>query len=122
MAKVNLVEKKAKLNLKEIIKYQLITYCFMSNIQLSDSELDCLTLLGIIGKTSLNSFCERAVRLEIFKRTQSVRNFISKAEGLNLVTKHNKSKKTIKLDDKLNIQTQGSIMLDFKLVYVTKEQ
>ena len=40
MAIVNKVEKKVKMSKDEIIKYQILTHCFLNNIQISKSDLD----------------------------------------------------------------------------------
>ena len=122
MAKVNLVEKKAQLSRIGIIKFQLMTHCFMINLKLSNNELECLTLLGYNGDRDLAEFCNDSVQNNTFKTAQTVRNFLTKACTLNLVTKTGTNKKTIKLADELQIQTEGNIVLDFKIVHVTKEQ
>jgi len=121
MAKANLVSKKVRMGHRDIIKYQLLTYCFMNDIQLSKNELDCLTLLGALGKHELASFCNTAVEEKIFKTAQTVRNFLTKAGNKSLVYKEGDNKKKICLNDKLNIQTQGNIVLDFKIFYVTQK-
>ena len=43
MAIVNRVNKKVKTSKDEVIKYQILTYCFLNNIQISNSDLNCLT-------------------------------------------------------------------------------
>src|SRR6056297_3483326 len=106
MPKVNLVEKKVYIGHRDIIKYQIMTYCFMNNIQLSNNELDCLTLLGAYGKHDLSEFCNAAVDEKIFKTPQTVRNFLTKAsKKLHLVIKEGTNKKKISLNDKMKIQT-----------------
>lgn len=123
MAKANLVQKKVRMGQRDIIKYQLITHCFMNDIQLSNNELDCLTLLGAFGESELAEFCNLAVEEKIFKTAQTVRNFLTKAERkMKLVHKEGNNKKKIRLKKDLNIQTQGNIVLDFKIFYVTQEQ
>ena len=123
MAKANLVQKKVRMNQRDIIKYQLITHCFMNDIRLSNNELDCLTLLGAFYETELAEFCNLAVQEKIFKTPQTVRNFLTKAERkMNLIYKNGNNKKKIGLNTNLNIQTQGNIVLDFKVFYVTQEQ
>lgn len=121
MAKANLVEKKVVLPQKEIIKYQLVTECFINDVQASNSELNCLTLLGIYGECELADFCNSAVEEGIFKTSQTVRNFLTKAEKSNLVVKNGSSRKKIKLNPLLKVQTEGNIILDYKIIYVTKE-
>jgi hypothetical protein len=122
MAKANLVQKKVKMGQRDIIKYQLVTHCFMKNIQLSNSELDCLTLLGAFGESELAEFCNLTVEEKIFKTSQTVRNFLTKAESkMHLVQKEGNNKKKIKLNNGLNIQTSGNIVLDYKIFYVTQK-
>tara|TARA_R100000734_G_C3309140_1_gene99799 strand:- start:795 stop:1166 length:372 start_codon:yes stop_codon:yes gene_type:complete len=123
MAKANLVSKKVKMAYRDIIQYQLMTYCFMENIKLSDNELSCLTLLGAYGDYELSDFCNSAVEEKIFKTPQTVRNFLTKATKLKLVDKNGTNKKKISLNNNLKIQTKGTIVLDFKLFYIaTQEQ
>jgi hypothetical protein len=122
MAKANLVEKKVKMTQRDIIKYQLLTHCFINDIQLSNNELDCLTLLGAFGEAELAEFCNLAVDEKIFKTSQTVRNFLTKAEKDNyLINKEGTNKKRITLRKELNIQTEGNIVLDFKIFYVTQK-
>jgi len=121
MAKANLVEKRVQMGHRDIIKYQLLTYCFMQDIRLSNNELDCLTLLGAYGEHGLSEFCKVTVEENIFKTAQTVRDFLTKAGDLKIVHKRGTNKKKISLSDKLEIQTKGNIVLDFKLVYATQE-
>lgn len=122
MAKVNLVEKRMQMPYKAIIKYQLITTCFISGIQLSDSELNCLTLLGICGECELADFCTSAVEDEIFKTSQTVRNFLTKAEKRNFIVKSGSSRKKILLNPELKIQTRGNILLDYKFAHIVTQE
>lgn len=122
MAKVNLVEKKVQMAHRDIIKYQLLTYCFINSVPISDSELNCLTLLGASGECELADFCNSAVDENIFKTSQTVRNFLTKAEKAKLVIKNGTSRKKILLDPKLKVQTVGTIVLDFKIVYIATEE
>jgi hypothetical protein len=141
MAEVNLVEKKTKMNHTDIIKFQLMTYCFIYGKRLSDSELNCLSLLGAYGEYELGDFCllpeisneetrnrlgssyEKLVHGKgIFSSAQTVRNFLSKAEKLNLIIKEGKNTKTIKINPNLKVQTEGNIVLDYKIIHVTKKE
>ena len=122
MAQANLVQKKVIMGHRDIIKYQLLTYCFMNDIQLSNNEFDCLTLLGAFGDFELSDFCNAAVEEKIFKTSQSVRKFLTKAANLKMVDKEGSNKKKISLNNSLNVQTNGNIVLDFKIVYVTEKQ
>lgn len=120
--KVNIVEKKVQMAHRDIIKYQLITHCFINRIQLSNSELNCLTLLGAYGEWELADFCNSVVEEKIFKTAQTVRNFLTKAEKKGLVYKEGSSRKKIVLNSNLKIQTLGNILLDFKIVHLVTEK
>ena len=120
--KVNLVDKRAKLSLYDTIKFQLITHCYLNQITMSDSQLNCLTLLGVKGEYDLAEFCSLASSESIFKTTQSVRNAIVKMEKEGFIVKDGKSKKKIFLNPEIKIQTKGSILLDFKFAHIAAEE
>ena len=49
MALVNQVTKKVRMSLSSVVKYQILTYCYLNDISVTNSDLDCLTLLAIEG-------------------------------------------------------------------------
>ncbi len=125
MSKIKLVKRKAQMTHRDIIKYQIMNHCFFSDIQLSNNELDCLTLLGIFDDIELSDFCISVVNEGIFKNPQTVRNFLSKAAKIKLIHKYTpdglSQKKRIHLNKDLNFQTGGQVLLDYKFYHVTKE-
>ena len=121
MAQVNVVQKKVIMSQEDIIKYQLMTYCFLNDIQFSNNELDCLTLLGVVGEQELSIFCNTVVDKKIFKTSQTVRNFLTKGENTKIIKKEGTNKKKIVLNQELNILTSGNILLNMKIVYVTEK-
>ena len=118
MALVNQVQKRVRMSKWNVVKFQILTHCYIKKILLSDSDLNCLTLLSFNEHIELTSFCYDASSEEdpIFKSPQTVRNCINKAEKNNLVTKDIENKKLIKLNTELKIQTEGTILLDFKFL------
>jgi len=136
MAKFNVVDKKVNMSLEEIIKFQIITYCYIQNITLSEADLNCLTLLGLNKKADLSDFCNACCAHEnrdkeptlahtkvIFKTPQTVRNCLAKMKNYNIVNKeglgHNK---TVEINPNLKIQIESNILLNFKMFYLgTKE-
>ena len=54
--------------------------------------------------------------MEIFKTPQSVRNSINKIENIGLINKKGKSKKKIYVNPEMNIQSQGNIFIEIKLL------
>lgn len=118
MALVNQVQKRVKMPKWDIVKFQILTHCYINRITMSDSDLDCLTLLSFNEPIELSNFCLDASAEEewIFKSPQTVRNSINKAEKSGLVVKDPSNKKVIMLNPNLKIQIEGSILLDYKFL------
>jgi hypothetical protein len=118
MALVNQVQKRVMMPKWDIVKYQILTHCYINRITVSNSDLDCLTLLSFNQPTELTHFCYDASAEEdwIFKTPQTVRNCINKAEKNNLILKDPNNKKIIMLNPELKVQTEGTILLDFKFL------
>ena len=122
MALVNKIEKKAKVSKGDVIQYQILTYCFFNNIQISMSDLNCLYSLSLMEGIELTTFCEKISELGIFKSSQSCRNALSKAEKKGLIIKDGNNRKTISLNPEMNIQTEGNLFLDFKILGIESKE
>jgi hypothetical protein len=115
-------EERILLSKRDIIKYQLIKYCFLNKINLSGSEFECLTLLCLTGKMELSSFCNMTVTEDIFKTPQTCRNFLNRISKLNIVSKDSTGKMKIEVNPSLEILSQGNIVLIDKVYHIdTKE-
>jgi hypothetical protein len=115
MALLNKVEQRGKMGKTDIIKYQLLTYCFLNNITVADGELECLAILAQhTGPQELNSFCTLVFDQKIYASPQTARNSLTKSEKKGLVVKQGNSRKTVFLNPALMIQTEGNILLDYK--------
>ncbi len=68
MAIVNKVNKKVKMSKDDIIKYQILTHCFLNDIQISSADLQCLCELSKTGTKELTLFCNIISKKGIFKR------------------------------------------------------
>lgn len=124
MSKANLVTKRVRMGYRDIIKYQLITESFINGIRITNSELDCLALLGAYGEYDMADFCNSIVEEKIFSNSQTVRNFLNKASKSGLILKKTtkgSNRKKVKLNPTLNVQTTGSIVLDYTIAYVAQE-
>lgn len=118
MALVNQVQKRVKMSKWDVVKFQILTHCYIHRITMSESDLNCLTLLCFNEPIELTNFCLDASAEEdwIFKSPQTVRNSINKAEKNGLVIKDSNNKKLIKINPDLKIQTVGTILLDYKFL------
>ena len=122
MAIVNQVDKRVKMSGWQIVKYQILTHCYLYNIQVSESDLDCLTLLAIEGDQELTTFCNKANDKQIFTSTKSVRNCLTKSEKKGLIKKEGKNKKKIFINPELKVHSQGNILLDFKFLSIASTE
>lgn len=117
MAAVNLVEKKhLNMGLFEIVKFQLISHCFFNKISLNDTELNCLTLLGITGKIRLIDFCRKVSSEGYLGNPTAVNNCLAKVEKSKLFLKEGSGKKMIYLNPELQIQVDGNILVKYTLL------
>ena len=119
------------MTLENIIRYQIITHCFINGVTISDSELEGLLLLSLNGECELSEFANAACNPDhrtkesilprqevVFKTPQTVRNFLSKAQKSDLIVKSGTSRKKISINPELQIQLEGNILLDFKFAHI----
>jgi hypothetical protein len=116
MALVKKVDLKLKVNIDTSIKYQILTYCFFNDILLNNSDLKFLCELAKNNNVELTKFCLDLVKQEIFKSPQSARNAITKAEKKGLLSKKGTNKKTILINPNINVQNEGLVLLDYKVL------
>ena len=118
MALVNKVDKRIKISKDNVIKYQIITYCFLNNIQISKADLECLTELAKLKSIELNKFCTIISEKQIFKSPQSCRNAIQKSKRKGLIIKDIKQ---IILSPDIQLQVEGNVFLDYKILSVEEK-
>lgn len=119
---VNQVSKKVKMGKGDIVKYRLLTHCYLEKINVSNADLDCLTMLAFNGEIELTEFCNNASDEGVFKTPQSVRNAVIKFERKGMIEKNGKGRKMIKLSPSLNVQAKGNVLLDYKFVSLESEE
>jgi hypothetical protein len=116
MAEVTKISKKVRTTLDQTLKYQILTYCFFKDVQVSNADLNCLVLLASLGEHELTDFCKIAVDKNIFKSAQSARTEVNKAFKKDLIFKNGKIKKNIMLSKDMGVEAKGLVLLDFKIL------
>lgn len=116
------VNKQVSMKRSEIIKFQIVTHCYINKLTMSEADYNCLTLLGALGEYDLTDFCTLAASHNIFKTTQTVRNCLTKMEKQGLISKNGKSKKKISLHDSLQIQTKGDMLLNYRIFHIEPKE
>lgn len=112
------ITKKVVLDCWRVVKYQVLTHCYVHKIPISDAELECLTYLVFEGEQDLTTFCQKAHERKIFSSTQSVRNCLAKGERKGLIKKIGKNKKRIRVNPELGVVSYGNVLLDFQMLCV----
>lgn len=124
--KFNKVNKAEAMGLFEIIKFQIMTHCFLKNIRLNETELNCLAYLGTScarkkdGKIRQIDFCRVVEGIGIFGSLAAAVNCLQKIEHTKLFLKSQGGKKMLWLNPELNIVTTGNIFLEYKFVHVNE--
>jgi hypothetical protein len=136
MAKFNVVDKKVSMSLEEIIRFQIVIYCYIHKIIITESDLSCLTVLGLNKKAELSDFCNACCDPEerdkestltykkvIFKTPQTVRNCIAKMRNYNIINREGFGhSKIIELNSELSVQTEGNVLLNFKMFHLDTQE
>lgn len=110
------IDKKIEMNEFEIVKFQLFTHCFVSDIRLSDTELNILTFLGMQGEIKLSDFCKLATENGYLGSDIAVNSCLHKFERTKLFLKRGKWKKVIFLNPELKVHNKGTIVLDYRII------
>lgn len=101
------------MDLEEIIRFQILLYCHLYSVRITDTQLRCLTLIGLWGNGELKLIAVKFSELKLFSSQQSARNTIALLENKHLIIKQqDKRKKRIKLHPDMQIQTEGNIFVD----------
>ena len=116
MAIVNKVDFKKQVTIKDTIAYQVLSYCFFNDVHISSTDLKLLTELAKQPGIELTKFCIYLTDNNIFKSNQSARNAVTKAEKKGLIVKNGVNKKTINLNTDMNVQVEGIVLLDYKIL------
>lgn len=100
----------------ELIKFQLITHCFVTNTQLNDTELNLLALLGKMGEIRLMEFCKLAAEQGVLGNPTAVNNCLAKIEKSKLFIKKGSGKKLVYLNPDIKIYSKGTVLLHYKII------
>src|SRR5690606_8576179 len=96
---------------------QIIVYCFVNDIRINDTDLDCLYELSKVSEIELSKFCDDVTVRGVFNNSQSVRNTINKLIKTEVIDKKIVNKKIIiNINTKLKLLTDPVIYLEYKVL------
>jgi len=124
MALVNQVKKNIRMELWDIVRFQIHLYCYLNKILVTDQNLECLTLLALRSEDEIGEFCDKAAEQKIFANSQSARSALATLEKKGLINtfKIGRSKKRLKLNPAVIIQSSGNILLDLKIIRIEPQE
>jgi len=122
MAEITVVDKKIRLSLYDIIRFQLTMYCFTNGVKMSPAQLNTLAYLGLWGDMNISDFCDQIVEEDVFGNPQTVRNFILKAIRDGHVTRKGTGNKIICLSDNVEMENEGNIWMKLNVIYAEAEE
>lgn len=97
----------------KMVKLQFMLHCFLNDINLSNADLDCLTLLAIKGTN--NTVLNEVIEKQIFKTVQAARNCRAKLTKLGFFVNASEGRY---LNSDLSIGIDSIILLDMKIANV----
>ena len=103
------------MDLQDIIRFQIINYCFINDINLSPNQIRTLTLLGEWGEINISTFCQQISDLEIYSSAQTVRNFIIDSIKTGIVIRQGKGEKLISITKDVELLNSGNIIIHLKV-------
>lgn len=115
-AGAKLIQQLVRLDKFNIVKYQLMHYCFVNKIILNDTELNCLSYLGELGNIRLTEFNKLGVEKGILGSAPAINNCINRLEDRGFILKERAGKKLICLHPKIRIESEGNIVINLRLV------
>jgi len=132
--KVKQVPIRQRVSRWNLIRFQILTWCFLRNIQVTNADIEALVLLSILGRTKLTSFCEQLCTTElnishkhkredfkyIFNSKQSARNAMSKLHELGLIKREGKNKSNINLwlNPEMDIYTDQNLLINYQFLSI----
>ena len=125
-----------------LIKFQILAWCSLRNIILTNADIDMLVLLALLGKVKLTQFCEELTKTEyswgvrikkckgldkeykyIFDTCQSARNASSKVEELGLIKREGRNKSNIKvwINPEMDIHIEPNLLINYQILSVATD-
>lgn len=139
-ATVKQVPIKQRLSRWDLIRFQISTYCILRRIQITDADIDMLTLLAIVGKIELTAFCELLNKTElslgprvkkksgkeveykyVFNSLQSARNAILKISKIGLIKQEGKSHIKVELSHDIEIHTEANLLINYQFLCIASD-
>lgn len=98
----------------KIVRLQILMYCHLFDKELTDTMLDCMTLIGTTGHVYQTDLMKRMVQNGICSSGDYARNMLSDLTIAGLIVKDGQYRKKVSLHPIMRVQTKGNILLEIK--------
>lgn len=107
---------------EQMVRFHLLSYTRMNDIDITRTEMNALVLLGLWGKPDLKEFSLELVRRGVYLSEESARNAIGKlCTDKGLVHKDGAYRKKVMLSPDLKVTAKPGTMLTINCIHGTKE-
>ena len=115
--KYQVVEQRLGMDLHNLIKFQLVNYCFVNDRHLSPNQLKTLTFLAEWGEMNISDFCKEISDMEIYSSEQTVRNFVLDCIKDGIIIRKGKGAKAklIEITPLAELLCEGNIVIKMNI-------
>ncbi len=115
---VNTWKRVARMELEDMIGFQVTVYCYLNSIVLSPERVKVLAILGSSGEVELGPFCRTLSNRYLYTSEQGARNAVAELEDIGLVIKRpvGGKKKLVCIAPAVGICNTLPLLADIKIV------
>lgn len=115
---VNTWKRVAKMELEDIVGFQLTVHCYLNSIKITPVKMKLLTMLATAGELPLGAFCKELANKDMFTLEQGARNAITELEDIGMIVKKpiGGKKKVVCISPEIGICNQVPVVVDVKIL------
>lgn len=114
--KIKEKNKLLQINKFQLVKFQVMVYCFEHDIEINHTDLNILALMGELGKKHLTEFSKIAVQRKILGTRPSVDNCVQRLSYRDFCVREGIGKIIISLNPKMKIVSEGNVVMNLRLI------
>jgi hypothetical protein len=118
----NVIRQEFSMGIHDIIRFQIINYCFVNGLSFSPNQIKTLTFLAEWGDMNISDFCQQIADAEIYSSAQTVRNFILDCVKTGIVIRNGNGDKLINITPDAKLLCEGNILITMKVYTDAKTQ
>ena len=110
-----------KVSAEQMVRFHLLCYTHMNDIDLTKTEMNALVLLGLRGSPALKEFCSELSARGIYLSSESARNAIGElCIKKGMVVKKGSHRKVVSLSPGIQVSPKEGTMLSINCIHAAK--